>query len=100
MTTEETRPLLHNPEATDNESIKAANGKDVISFDPNGDPENPRDWPKSYKWSIVLLLAFTAFTVFVNRTLSFHLPFRLTCYYTEHSHAYQLCKFSSNQLAG
>jgi hypothetical protein len=31
-----------------------------------GDPENPREWAAPYHWSIVLLLASMAFTVYVN----------------------------------
>jgi hypothetical protein len=42
------------------------NGKHkIVEFDPNGDPDNPMDWPKRYRWSIVLLLAFMAFVVYV-----------------------------------
>ena len=65
MATDETRPLLRDAEATTNGSLKAANAKDIVDFDPTGDPENPRDWPKAYKWAIVALLAFMAFTVYV-----------------------------------
>ena len=36
-----------------------------LDFDPNGDPENPREWPETFKWSITLLLAVLAFTVYV-----------------------------------
>jgi hypothetical protein len=35
----------------------------LIDFDPNGDPDNPMDWPKAYKMGVVFLLAFMAFTV-------------------------------------
>ena len=31
-----------------------------------GDAENPREWAAPYHWSIVLLLASMAFTVYVN----------------------------------
>jgi hypothetical protein len=34
----------------------------VVDFDPE-DPENPLNWPKGYKWGIVLLLACMAFVV-------------------------------------
>ncbi len=34
-----------------------------FDFDENGDPDNPLDWPKSYKLGIVFLLALMAFTV-------------------------------------
>jgi hypothetical protein len=40
-------------------------GDDIVDFDPNGDPENPMDWPTGFKWGIVALLAFMAFTVWV-----------------------------------
>ena len=65
MATDETRPLLQDADATANGSLKAANANDIVDFDPSGDPENPRDWPKAYKWGIVALLAFMAFTVYV-----------------------------------
>lgn len=35
-----------------------------LDFHPNGDSDNPREWPTAYKWSIVLLLACMAFTVY------------------------------------
>ena len=35
----------------------------LIDFDPNGDPDNPMDWPKTYKLGVVTLLAVMAFTV-------------------------------------
>lgn len=35
----------------------------VIDFDPAGDPDNPLEWPVAFKWSIVALMAFMAFTV-------------------------------------
>ncbi|KAK7432205.1 hypothetical protein QQZ08_001150 [Neonectria magnoliae] len=34
----------------------------ILDFEPNS-PENPRNWPNAFKWSIVLLLASMAFTV-------------------------------------
>ena len=34
-----------------------------VEFDPNGDPDNPLDWPKAYKMGVVSLLALMAFTV-------------------------------------
>ncbi|KAK1995241.1 major facilitator superfamily transporter [Colletotrichum falcatum] len=37
--------------------------KHLLDFDPDGDPENPREWPTAFKWTIVGLLALTAFTV-------------------------------------
>jgi hypothetical protein len=34
----------------------------LVDFDPNGDPENPLEWSKTYKMGVVALLAFMAFT--------------------------------------
>ena len=36
-----------------------------VKFDPNGDPECPLDWPMSYRWGIVALLAFMSFTTYI-----------------------------------
>lgn len=57
---EEIQPLL--PEASGDELPKI-HGRDVIDFDPEGDSENPQEWPAAYKWGIVAMLAATAFTV-------------------------------------
>lgn len=35
----------------------------AIDFDPSGDPDNPLEWPSAFKWGIVALMAFMAFTV-------------------------------------
>lgn len=35
----------------------------LVAFNPYGDADNPMEWPKSYKWGIISLLAFMAFTV-------------------------------------
>jgi hypothetical protein len=35
----------------------------TIGFDPDGDPDNPLDWPPPLKWKIVALLALTSFMV-------------------------------------
>lgn len=63
---DETTPLL--PDAataipTLDDQHHAIPNKDIVDFDPNGDPENPMDWPTPYKWGIVTLLAAMAFTV-------------------------------------
>ncbi len=60
---EETEPLLRNTSLVDEGPDGAAIGKDVVDFDRIFDSENPQDWPKAYKWGIVALLAFMAFTV-------------------------------------
>jgi hypothetical protein len=42
----------------------------ILDFEA-GDPENPREWAAPYHWSIVLLLASMAFTVYVNPSNKF-----------------------------
>jgi hypothetical protein len=61
ITMDETQPLLgyaieENGQICTREEIS-------VDFDPNGDPENPLEWPKAYKRGVVALLAFMAFTV-------------------------------------
>ncbi|KOS19315.1 putative transporter [Escovopsis weberi] len=34
-----------------------------MTFDPNGDPENPLEWPLPFKWGIIALLCCMSFTV-------------------------------------
>ncbi|KAK0623769.1 major facilitator superfamily domain-containing protein [Immersiella caudata] len=41
----------------------AASDAYLVDFDPNGDIDNPLEWPTTFKWGIVFLLALTAFTV-------------------------------------
>ncbi len=65
---DETLPLLVNeivPTATPDSRIDDLAKCDVVRFNPEGDAENPLDWPKAYKWGIVLLLALMHFTVYV-----------------------------------
>ncbi|KAJ4525166.1 hypothetical protein HRR83_000837 [Exophiala dermatitidis] len=64
----ETQPLLGGPdlqrEDTDHQPLPATqDAVVVVAFDPDGDEDNPQDWPAAYKWGIVALLAFMAFTV-------------------------------------
>ncbi|KAK0930747.1 hypothetical protein LTR91_010506 [Friedmanniomyces endolithicus] len=65
---DETQPLL--PQRTNEYRAHHPQDKtDVnyrLNFDPNGDPDNPQDWKTSYKWGVVLLLAFMAFSVTFN----------------------------------
>ena len=59
-TVEEQQPLLR-PVVEDAEAdIKH---EEVILDFEKGDPENPREWSPKFKWFIVFLLAFMAFTV-------------------------------------
>ncbi|KAF0317244.1 Efflux pump radE [Colletotrichum sp. SAR11_59] len=53
----ESQPLLEDPLCEEDLS------KHLLDFDPNGDAENPREWPLAFKWTIVGLLACMAFTV-------------------------------------
>lgn len=78
LVAEETTPLLGTRivEVEQHKSGSPANGNgdsngnvghlldNVVDFDPNGDPDNPLEWPSAFKWGIVALLAFTAFTVY------------------------------------
>lgn len=59
---DETVPLLRD-EALDVPIKAARTDPNIVDFDPKGDSENPRDWPTTYKWGIVSLLAFMSFTV-------------------------------------
>lgn len=59
---DETQPLLPPIIRVESEQRRDASQR-FVEFDPNGDPENPLEWRKPYKWLIVLLLAFMAFTV-------------------------------------
>lgn len=47
-----------------------------VDFNPNGDPENPLEWPKAYHNGVILLLAFMAFTVYAR--ISYHPTFNQT----------------------
>lgn len=60
----ETSPLLANNNNRQ-PGFDDANAKNIVDFDPNGDEANPMDWSNAYKYGIVALLAFTAFTVYV-----------------------------------
>ncbi|KAL2021717.1 hypothetical protein VTK56DRAFT_6660 [Thermocarpiscus australiensis] len=70
--TEETQPLLRSLIVEGHQvygnQARAQDGADtaeaaIVEFDPRGDPENPLEWTTPFKWSIVTLLAFMAFTV-------------------------------------
>ncbi|KAI2606576.1 MFS general substrate transporter [Hypoxylon sp. NC1633] len=60
---DETQPLLQDVSIVYNERPNDSANKDIVDFDPDGDAENPMEWPPMYKWVIVALLAFMAFTV-------------------------------------
>jgi hypothetical protein len=62
---DETQPLLSSPSPVNGHLAEphGAGYDNVVEFNPNGDPDNPMDWPQSYKRGVILLLAFMAFTV-------------------------------------
>jgi hypothetical protein len=60
---DERQPLLSNGEAVYYDFDDTGKHK-IVDFHPKGDAENPLDWPKRYRWFVVLLLAFMAFTVY------------------------------------
>lgn len=66
---DETVPLLRD-ETLDRPQEDSRKDSDAVDFDPRGDLDNPREWPSAYKWSIVALLAFTSFTVYVTLVFS------------------------------
>lgn len=56
LTDNETQPLL--PAPVEDDILED-------DFDPNGDVDNPREWPGSFKWALTLVLTFLAFSVYV-----------------------------------
>lgn len=96
------QPAVTAPSSSPASSITAINSpKEVtVEFDPNGDPENPQDWPLAFKWSIVLLLSMLGFITYVSplryHTLTnssvylhddfSHPPFHLNTKLQPHSH--------------
>lgn len=57
----EEEPLLGHHSGDNGDSTQET--EVILGFDPDGDVDNPRQWPVAYKWAIVLLLACMAFTV-------------------------------------
>ena len=55
---DESQPLLGD---LDEPQYHTANP--LVDFDPNGDPDNPIEWPKGYKMGVVCLLALLSGTV-------------------------------------
>lgn len=63
VTTEEQaerQPLLSGESTRQSQDLVKSN---IVRFDPNGDEDNPLDWPIRYRWGITILLACMAFTV-------------------------------------
>ncbi len=59
-TVEEQQPLLRPIVEAVEGNVK--HDEVILDFEA-GDPENPREWDSKFKWLIVFLLAFMAFTV-------------------------------------
>ncbi|KAI1820400.1 MFS transporter [Xylaria intraflava] len=60
---DETQPLLADARLLDPVLGNGVPHKDIVGFDVDGDPENPFEWPKAYKWVVVSLIALMSFTV-------------------------------------
>ncbi|GAW10786.1 hypothetical protein ANO14919_001210 [Xylariales sp. No.14919] len=60
---DETQPLLADVHLVDTERCDEVSHKDIVDFNVEGDAENPMEWPAAYKWGVVFLLSFMAFTV-------------------------------------
>ncbi|KAI7548352.1 hypothetical protein KC331_g4464 [Hortaea werneckii] len=58
---DEEQPLLQSDRAPQT-SYHATQDPDA-DFDPDGDQDDPRQWPMAYRWGLVSLLALMAFTV-------------------------------------
>lgn len=71
---DETQPLLAYEHIIDTERCDEVSPKDIVDFNVDGDAENPVEWPTAYKWSVVFLLSFMAFTVYVTDYLRTHTP--------------------------
>lgn len=62
----EIEPLLPDTSYLHREISTSSNKDDLlVGFEP-GDPADPVNWPRAYKWGIVALLAALAFTTFVR----------------------------------
>jgi hypothetical protein len=63
--TDEEQPLLRiiSREIESNREVDIKDNDNPLDFEPL-DPEDPRNWPSSFKWGIVSLLALMAFTVY------------------------------------
>lgn len=59
-TVEEQQPLLI--PVVEHAEADTKHDEVILDFEA-GDPENPREWDSKFKWLIVFLLAFMAFTV-------------------------------------
>ena len=76
----ERQPLLLKPAVLlPSKSATQTDDHRLIDFDPEGDPDNPYEWPNSYKQGVTWLLAFMAFTVLVSLRNLYAVHTRYTC---------------------
>jgi hypothetical protein len=61
---DENQPLLGTDLERREDDVSTLRG--IVDFNPDGDEDNPVEWPTAFKWTIVALLAFMAFTVYVK----------------------------------
>lgn len=69
--TNEGQQVYTNPPLLQDDSSDGAGTTTIVDFDPRGDPENPLEWPTPFKWTVVSMLAFMAFTVYAPLALMF-----------------------------
>jgi hypothetical protein len=70
---DETEPLLSARSLSDEDVTKGQDDAfNTVEFNSDTDPDNPWNWPESYKWGVILLLAFMAFTVYVLNLHTLH----------------------------
>ncbi|KAF2418676.1 MFS general substrate transporter [Tothia fuscella] len=60
---DETQPLLRRFSRPEDGDSREAVLNGLLRFDSKGDEDNPMEWSNSYKWGVILLLAFMAFSV-------------------------------------
>lgn len=94
----ETEPLLRlcSNELVIDDPQEEENAYDDVAFNSDGDPDNPMNWPNSYRWGVITLLASMAFTVY---SLSLNLSIKLLIFDPAHSLAsesFQLLEESSS----
>ncbi|KAL2155758.1 hypothetical protein VTH82DRAFT_500 [Thermothelomyces myriococcoides] len=58
-----TNPVVPQQNASEQDGVSNVSDTIIVDFDPSGDAENPLEWPTSFKWVVVSILAFMAFTV-------------------------------------
>ena len=60
---QEREPLLNGSER-ENGTLNGAHKQNIVTFDEEGDPENPYEWSKKYRWFSCALLCLLAAVVY------------------------------------